>query len=233
MKNIFGSKSISPLVLASILLSGAAYAGSGNSVLVEQIATSDGGKNTLFIDQSSASNSTVGGVPEGRMVELDLTGLGETELNTLSTSIGQASSVALSDNFLTISAGGSQATQMGAGNTASITLIGNGGQAALEQFGNNNSATILVENADIGVIVQDGSRNRGTLTVSDLGASGELIQIGDDNETVLSVTGTQNARVSFTVQGNGVSTSIPASVVSNVNGQITIVQSQFSTLSSQ
>lgn len=233
MKNIFGSQPIAPLVLSSVLLSGAAYAGSGNSVLVEQIATSAGGNNTLFIDQSGASNSTLGGLPEDRELELGLTGLDQNTLNTLSAGIGQASSLALSDNLLTISGGGSQATQLGAGNTASITLIGDGVQAALEQFGNDNSATILVDNADLGVIVQDGSRNRGSLTVSDLGASGELIQIGDDNVTDLSVTGTQNANVSYTIQGNGVSTSIPASVVSNVNGQITIVQSQFSTFPSQ
>ncbi|WP_292289790.1 hypothetical protein [Marivita sp.] len=232
MKNLFEKSPFAALVLAATFFSGTTFAGSGNSVLVEQIATSAGGSNTLIIDQSAASNSTVGGISLDRELELDLSELGPVDLNTFATTLGQASSVALSENLLTISGGGAKATQRGAGNTASIALKGDGGKAGLEQFGNDNRATILVNEAALGVIVQEGNQNTGVLSVSDLGASGELIQLGNGNMTELEVSGVQDANVSYTVQGNGVTTSIPASVVSNVNGQITIVQSQFTTFQS-
>lgn len=212
------------------LLCGNAFAGSGNSVLVEQISTVQVGENTLFVDQSGATNSFVGGVSQDREIDLDLSGLTSSETDNLLNVIGQASFVSISDNTLVLQSDGPRLTQYGVGNEASITMQGDGGEAALEQFGDYNSATILVNDASRGVLIQDGNRNSGTLNVSDFGASGELVQIGDDNQTELFVTGAGDASVSYTVQGSGVSTTIPASVVSNVNGQITIVQSQFTSL---
>jgi hypothetical protein len=130
-------------------------------------------------------------------------------------------------NAVTTVSSGSAATQSGNLNSADITLAGNGSFAGLEQLGASNTATINVNgNSAGGIIVQQGDGNIGSVSVQENGAFGELIQIGNNNEIGFAVAGSPNASVSFTVQGSNVSTNIPASVVTNSGGQVTIVQRQ-------
>ncbi|MBU2359134.1 MAG: hypothetical protein KKB02_09425, partial [Alphaproteobacteria bacterium] len=122
------------------------------------------------------------------------------------------------------------AVQFGSGNSASITLSGDGGVAGLNQLGNDNNAIINVDGLDAsGSVFQNGDRNAADLLVSSSGASGALIQIGNDNNTRLSVSGSANASVSFTLEGNGVTTTVPATVSSIGGGQVTIIQRQLNT----
>lgn len=202
--------------LAVAVFSGGAALAQNNQILIEQIAPVGASVgNTLIVDQSAASNSLVAGAPNGQNFEL-LVDQGTTTTGTID------------GNTINVFSAEETATQFGSGNRASIALRDNGTVAGLEQIGNGNFATIDVsgDNA-FGSIIQQGDRNRGTLTVAEAGGLGELIQIGNDNDTVLSVAGNPNSAVSFTVQGNGVTTNVPASVVTSSGGQVTIIQRQF------
>lgn len=202
----------------------------GNTINVEQ----SGDSNNLRVDQSAATNSLVAGVPSltggvsqgedfGRSLDPNQDGnffvFGDVQTSPESNS-----------NLLTLLGPDTKATQRGDRNSADITLDGNRSFAGLEQFGNENVAAIDVDGDNAGgIIVQNGNNNDGTVTVEGGGAFGELIQIGDSNETAFTVSGDSSANVSFTVQGSGITTNIPASVVTSSGGQVTIVQRQLGT----
>ena len=219
LRSAFSGLSAAALACA---LTGAAFAQDGNVIIIEQISDGGGG-NTLIVDQSKASNSLVAGVPSDNPFGLSNDPITDTGNFIVfgATAGGQ--------NAVTTVSGDSRATQDGSLNSAVITLAGNGSFAGLEQFGVDNKATINVTGDFAGgIIVQDGDDNIGSVSVQENGGFGELIQLGDGNETSFAVSGSPDASVSWTIEGNNVSTSanIPASIVTNSGGQVTIVQRQ-------
>ncbi len=203
---------------------GSAVAQDGNVIVIEQ----EGEANSLRVDQTRASNSLVAGVPAadsfGSAADFGLSLDPDEDAESF---VVFGNVIAANGNTLNIVDRGSSATQSGTRNSASITLEGNGSFAGLEQLGDRNEATIDVNgNSAGGIIVQSGNRNSGSVSVTENGAFGELIQIGSDNVTAFSVSGNPNASVSFTVQGDAISSSVPASVVTSSGGQVTIVQRQ-------
>ncbi len=203
---------------------GASLAQDGNVLIVEQ----DGAGNELRVDQSAATNSLVAGVPDSGDFGLSLDPASDTG-SFVVTGAASQSATANGSNTITIleQDRGTAATQAGLDNTADITLTGNSSFAGLEQLGVGNDATIRADGYfSGGIIVQQGNENIGSVTVDSDGAFGELIQLGNGNEQGFTVSGSPNASVSFTVQGNNTSTTIPANVVTNAGGQVTIVQRQ-------
>lgn len=206
------------------------HAGSGNSIIIEQISDGSGIGNTLIVDQTAAEGSNVGGVSDS--YEFTFTSVFEEDAVTaLRNGLVSRSSVTLDQNTISIDGGASPAIQNGSDNEVSIEVIGSGGYVGMQQFGTGNTAEILVNGTGArGIIIQNGHGNFGKLEVMGEYADGEIFQIGNKNDTNLNVSG-ENARVSYTINGNDVVTKIPASVVTNVNGQVTIVQSQFNSFS--
>ena len=236
VKNIL---SASLTVALSLGVGGAAVAGSGNNAFVIQETppnVSDG--NSLSIDQSGASNSSVAGVSRTDTPADD-------GANTISLLPDQndTQSPGISAPYMSFDSG-EAATQSGIGNSASIvagsdtqvglfqsgeyndgTIDAGSGQVLLYQEGNNNSGTLTTASgASAASLLQEGNYNVGTVTVDGSNAEGLLTQVGDRNTTNLDVT-TAGASVSYTVEGNNTSTSLPASVVSTSGGgQVTIIQ---------
>lgn len=209
---------------AAILMAsaGTGLAQDGNVLIVEQ----DGAGNELRVDQSAATNSLVAGVPDSDDFGLSLDPASDTGSFVVT---GATSQPANGSNTITILERdrGTAATQAGLDNTADITLTGNSSFAGLEQLGDGNDATIRADGSfSGGIIVQQGNENIGSVTVDSDGSFGELIQLGNGNEQGFTVSGSPNASVSFTVQGNNTSTTIPANVITNAGGQVTIVQRQ-------
>lgn len=232
------------LVLTSVVAittAGAAAAGSGNnaSVLQETPATATTG-NSLSIDQTAADESIVAGVERteanpddadsifssqganGNEIEFLTPG---TPLITADTA-GAATQAGIG-NEATITTGGLGTfvglRQIGENNNAGIT--GDSGQVLLFQNGNGNNGTLSTsDSAALASLLQEGNGNTATVIVSGTDSQGILAQIGDENATDLNVD-TNGASVSFTVQGNNTSATLPASVVSSAGGgQITIIQ---------
>jgi len=219
------SESLIRYVCAAVVLAGLAgsgYAADGNVLVVEQTGVS----NNLRVDQTEAQNSLVAGVSESSDFGLSLDPAAEAGSFFVFGDVSGAAN-SNSSNTLQILDSGAAATQDGIGNNAEISLSGNGSFAGLEQRGDRNDGQIVVSgDSSGGIIVQQGNDNSGSVEVTSDVAFGELIQIGNDNETSFAVTGSPNATVSFTVQGNGTTTNLPASVVTSSGGQITIVQRQ-------
>ncbi|WP_412504386.1 hypothetical protein [Roseovarius sp. SYSU LYC5161] len=236
MKNILSASLTAALSLGA---GGAAVAGSGNNAFVIQETppnVSDG--NSLSIDQSGASNSSVAGVSRNSVDPNDA-----TNIISLAPAPDETQFLSIEDPLISFDPNGA-ATQSGIGNSASIvagsdTQVGmfqsgdyndgsidaGSGQVLLYQEGNNNSGTLSTAGgASRASLLQEGNNNVGTVAVVGTDAEGLLTQVGDGNNTSLDVT-TAGASVSFTVEGNNTSTSLPASVVSTSGGgQVTIIQ---------
>ena len=201
----------------SLCCATASYAGDNNSVFVMQDSTVNPlSGNSLFIDQSDASNASIGGTENGGL-----------SLQQPARQIGGANTARLiqSGDAVASAIGLTQTTQgQTGGNDAEITVL-NGGTAILEQLGVGNSAIL---NADLGgsaTLLQDGDGNFGSVRAS-RGASGRLEQIGDNNDDSLEVSG-QNVGVSYTLRSNNATTAAtgaPVQVISNTGGSITIQQ---------
>lgn len=239
-----GKTFITLTTVACVAAGGMALAESGNNAAVLQETTEGAAVgNSLSIDQSGATGSTVAGVTRNGTDPID-------NANTISLEDEEGDQpdatefLSLEDPLITFNREGS-ATQSGSGNTADIEVTGIGTEVGLFQDGIDNEGTITAGSGQI-LLYQEGDGNTGTLTtedgaarasllqdgngntasveVSGLDTQGLLAQIGDGNETELNVA-TQGATVSFTVDGNNTSASLPASVVSNAGGgQITIIQ---------
>ncbi|MFG6660969.1 hypothetical protein [Sulfitobacter sp. 915] len=159
--------------------------------------------NTIFVDQSLATNSIVLGVPDG---------------------------VALNNGTISpVDPANSPLTQIGSANSATVNLSGAFSLGMLSQNGNGNNANINVSGAgSIGAIRQTGDRNFGEVDVTGGGLTGILIQKGNDNAQVLNVT---NANVIWTQNGDnialgsGVPGLTPPSVVSN-GGTVIVTQTK-------
>jgi hypothetical protein len=242
------------LAISSVVVittAGATTAGSGNnaSVLQETPVTATTG-NSLRIDQTAADGSIVAGV-ELTGADLD----SENVISGIQDDNGDAPDATeffeLGTTMITSDMDGG-ATQSGIGNAADITVGENGKVVGLRQtqtggneIGEYNKAVITANSGKV-LLLQDGDRNDATLSTSDSAALASLLQDGDDNTASVNVSGTDSqgilaqigdgnatdlnvdtagASVSFTVQGNNTSATLPASVVSSAGGgQITIIQ---------
>ncbi|MCC1494652.1 hypothetical protein [Cognatishimia sp. F0-27] len=199
--------------------------------------------NTLIIDQSLADDSVVSGVLVSNPVIVP----------PVAATTGPAADapLALVNIPLEFDTSGG-ALQTGSGNTGNITVSGTGGRAGLLQDGSSNSA-IIVSGGDFattlvaqfgsgnsgnltiagssafGGLLQNGDSNTGSVSVEGRDAGGILAQIGDGNQTELSVSALDNAVVSYTVEGNNVSSVVPANVFSTGGGAVTIVQRSITT----
>lgn len=199
-------------VTAAALAAPQARAGDNNVLRVIQESPSGSiTGNTLFADQSNASNSLVIGPSAG----LEAAARGLTGSSNL-----------LSVDALTSQAGDpdSEATQRGSGNTASIVMSGDGGEVqllqdnslsgfagnsanvttagnalgAVLQTGDSNKATLDIDAGGKGLIAQNGNSNEGSLSV-DAGGTGKLVQNGNGNFYPVTV----NAGTNVTVTQNG------------------------------
>lgn len=224
---------------ALVVIAESAVAGSGNNAFVIQetpLGAAEG--NSLRIDQSAASASTVAGVAR---TSIDP----DEAMNTITLSPTPEDTEFLDQTGTLISFDAAKAaTQSGVGNSASIvtgndTSVGlfqsgsdnsgainaGSGQVLLYQEGTGNDGTLSTQNgAALASLFQEGDGNTGAVTVSGAATEGLLAQIGNNNSTSLEVD-TSGASVSYTVNGNNTNASLPASVVSTVGGgNITIIQ---------
>lgn len=202
-------------VCASLASVAPAIAGERNFLYIEQVSGAGGLGNTLFVDQSAATDSMVAGdtagiTParqqgDGNEARITLTGGdGKVLLSQQNTSAGFLSS------------------QM---NQAAI----HGGDLAtilLHQEGFGNIGTIDVgPGGNTGALFQKGDRNDGAVIVTGSGNTGTLRQLGNDNTYELEVSGPAGTSVQWNQIGDGVSAApfTPAQVYSNA-GTITITQ---------
>lgn len=230
-----------PVFLACAFAAATAQADNNSIIVLQEAEAGAAVGNTLRVDQSGATNSLVAGA-----------GLAAgTNLATLSPSNlldGSEVLVGTVEGGLLQRLPLAPATQQGTGNSATIDVLGdgsfvglsqtgsgnagtltaNGGTALLFQNGTGNQGTIDVTGGALGSLVQEGNRNTGTVEVVGEGGEGLLAQLGDDNVTVLTIETMANAspQVSLTVQGNGLTQTVPANVFTSSGGQISIVQSQ-------
>ena len=218
-------RSKSAVVTAALVVLAAsppAIAGSGNTLYLSQQGTS----NTIQVDQSNASDSTVGGVAQPLPVSGD--GLSPSSLT------GSASQNGFNNNAeITMTGAGGTAGlsqdnsgRPGYGNAATLTLSA-GALGLVGQLGDHNTAALTVSGANaFGGIVQDGSNNTGKLDVAGDGVTGKLIQVGSDNHAGFTFSGASGSQATYEVVGNSVTLTTPAAVTTIGNGaSVTIVQS--------
>lgn len=215
------------MVAASILIcAGSQLSALADSNVLEIVQK--GSDNSLNVDQSAASNSSVNGLALDRSWDT---------VETISF-----------ERLSAVQNSGSPAIQQGSGNSASITIEGNGGQVGLlqsnpitgtghtayikafgggsalvGQLGNGNIANLTVDGGN-SAILQEGYSNQATLSVGS-GSAGLIGQIGNSNVTSLEVPA-GGANVSYLVYGNGLIGSVPATVISNSPGTVVIRQYQ-------
>jgi hypothetical protein len=205
---------IAAATMFTLLASGAAMAGGGNTLYVLQDASArpDIG-NRLVIDQSAASNALVGTalVPATQRgannnADLTMSGFGGTiQL--------------LQDN--------SDASANPIGNSLSISTAG-ASVAVAVQTGDGNLASLVLAPLSAGTIVQNGDLNAASVIVSGSLAAGTIIQNGDQNTANLAVGGF--SAVTYVQNGDGLSTDglsysgQPVTVWSNA-GAVLITQS--------
>lgn len=227
MRGIVTCNVIGMAVLA--ITCGAANAGSGNTITIEQKNTSGFGPgNSLTVDQAGANNSVVGGA-------LYVEGSNTLTLTDTAQQIGSGNMATLKikdDDGATAGKIGLMQDNSVAGalgvNDAVISVLG-GGTGLVSQIGGNNTANLSVTGLNAkGSIYQRGNDNQAGLSVSGTDAGGSITQNGDNNHDInllVSGTGTQ---ASYTLNGNNL-TSITGSgvqVISN-GATVTITQTAF------
>jgi hypothetical protein len=177
-----------------LAMAGTASAGNGNELYLLQEKTFGTEGNTLSVDQSRANDSIIRGL--GSDTPAVQKGDGNIAKITIK---GDGGRVQLLQN---------NSASRGAGNSAVVDLSGNA-LATLGQVGAGNTATLSVAGKLAqGSIFQTGDSNEAKLQVSGSGAKGQLIQNGNNNVTGLSVLGA-GTTVSYTLNGSNV-TNVPA-----------------------
>ncbi|MEP9374472.1 hypothetical protein [Mesorhizobium sp. KR1-2] len=196
-----------------LAMAGTAGAGNGNKLYLLQEKTFGTEGNTLSVDQSQANDSIIRGLVSGQpatqkgsgnRAELTIDGNGGRvqllQNNSISGGAGNSAVVNLSGNALAILG------QVGAGNTANLSVAGELAQGSIFQTGKFNNADLSVS----------GNRAKGLVT-----------QIGNNITTGLSVTGT-GTTVSYTVNGNNVTNAPGGGVQVYTNGAaVSITQTTF------
>lgn len=188
-----------------------AFAGDGNQIyILQQSPLGLYGGNTLNVDQSGATDSTVAG---------DF-GAGASAAPAMQDGIGNSGQIDISG------AGGQVAfLQSGIGNDASVSLSSALGMAYLQQDGNANTASLTVDPLGLsGAIMQIGNSNKAALSVG-AGAKGTLVQKGDNNQFGFSVSGA-GTTASYTAIGNNLTPAGTGPVVISNGGSVTITQTQ-------
>src|SRR5690606_22320114 len=138
-----------------------------------QTAETGNAGNTLFVDQSDASNSLVVGLEGEGSPALQAGG----DNSAMLTILGDGGTV----RFLQRNS----AAGLGTGNRATVNLT-DSATALLSQVGSMNKATLNVSGIGAkGSIVQKGLRNDARLDVVGAGAENSITQNGDDNSTAL------------------------------------------------
>jgi len=203
-----------------------------NRVYIEQ----SGVGNSLFIDQTDAKSSTVGGLT------IQPSSISAVDPNTLNNNLEIDSLGFAPADVAVQSGGGNEADVIISGsngtvrlyqsnpnfdpgtNSASVNLDGNG-LAAIGQVGFGNTALLTVsDSGSSGTILQSGNENKANLGVS-RGNTGLISQVGNNNTTTLDVDGVETS-VSYFVQGNNLTAINPqqgVQVLSNASS-VTITQ---------
>ncbi|MEH6833123.1 MULTISPECIES: hypothetical protein [Falsihalocynthiibacter] len=189
-------------------------AGDGNYLYLVQDTQDSLLGNTLQIDQSLATNSSVAGSLNGFMPALQLGGGNSANI----TVENERATVLLNqDNSLAPSLSGNAATIFG----GELAVV------ALEQLGSGNLGNIEVTGrGNIGSLSQTGDRNNGSVLVSGTSNSGTLNQVGNDNTYGLSVSGSAT-NVTFNQVGNNMTATGSPTVFSNA-GTVVITQTTLS-----
>lgn len=175
--------------------------------------------NTLFVDQSLATNSTISGLAVTPGTEIsDLAGIAQPAT--------QRGGENFADIRITNSGGQVALNQTNLGlsgsNTGEISLSALQAVGILAQTGFGNAATLSVlGDRSIASIEQVGNQNIGTVDVTGSDAAGRLVQIGNGNQSGLTVSGI-GAFVTLTQNGNNIVSS--PTVITNA-GPIIINQS--------
>lgn len=187
-------------------------AGDNNILFIEQDAASGGLGNSLFVDQSLASESVVAGDAAGSAPARQSGGnnAGEIALE------GAGAMVIFSQVNTDPFAGANTATIEG-GSLASVVL-------RQEGFGNDGALDIGA-GGNAGSLTQIGNDNTGAVRVSGTDSTGDLTQIGNANTYTLDVTG-NGASVQWNQVGNALGSNTPAQVTTNA-GTVTVTQQSF------
>lgn len=196
------------------LLGGTASAQEYNNelfIIQNSGSASAGQGNTLFVDQSAATGSWVGGSLSDDSTRARQIGQGnEADIQI----VGSGGQVAL--NQISADTGGI------AGNSGDIDLAGSNARASLFQDGSDNSGTLFVngENA-FGSLKQVGDSNIGEMRVIGDSARGTLKQSGNNITGRFKVTGTTGTDVTVIQRGDNLQN--PPEVTSN-GGTVIITQ---------
>lgn len=231
-----------PLVLG---LGVAGASAQSNTITIEQTGIG----NTLSVDQSEASNSTVGGLTITEGDPATYTDSGDPGITaTVNPLVVTTNEVARQDGVgnsadITISHDGGRAyldqdTGSGAGlsggaigNIATIGLSADAATAVLGQAGLGNEAHINVTGdlGSSGTILQKGNDNNASLLVEGSRNAGFISQNGDNNDTGLVRVGGVDTSVTYIQQGSNLAPVTPGSGVSVISNaaSVTITQSSF------
>jgi hypothetical protein len=217
-------------VTGGVLTSMAAQAGSGNLIVIEQ----QGSSNTLYVDQSEATDSQVGGlVPDAssptEYSALLLTGSSLLDYPALQLGENNEANITISDlgGAVYLLQNNQSAGFSPSGNKATVILSAEGAFAAVNQSGGKNTATINVSGEfSSGTIFQFGDGNTGSVTVPFGDTIARLEQIGDNISAGLKVIGAQGGDVTLTVNGDNITQAYGPVVVYSNGASVTITQTQ-------
>ncbi len=203
-----------PMIIsaAALFITPPALAGDNNVLFITQTGSSGGLGNSLFVDQSLASDSIVAGNAAATIPATQSGGgnVGEITLD------GSSGLVVFNQTNTNPLSGTNIATIVG-GSLASIVLQQNG-------FGNTGTLDIGAgENS--GTLTQLGDKNTGTVNVSGTETTGILNQNGNKNTYLLDVTG-DGSTVTWNQIGNANAVNTAAMVTTNA-GTVTVTQQGF------
>jgi hypothetical protein len=199
-----------------------------------------GAGNTLFVDQTKAQNSTVGGLKLNGGSGITLTEQAEQLGGNNAANIaieGDGGNVYLFQN--------NTAGASGPSNTATINARG-GGSALVAQDGTNNRANLTVQGSLTqptlmvgaqpihGAIIQRGADNVGTV-VTGPQSDGLLVQNGSNNQAALDIAASApGTNVVFTQNGSNLNSATAAQVFTTaVGGTVSVTQTGFGSVTTQ
>lgn len=222
-----------PAIAVAIAVSAIpAFAQSNTLTLLQQTDPGLPG-NRIFVDQSLASNSNIGGLtitdtedslsfaPDGGAA-LQIGGGNSADITVSAADV----QVGFSQNSRVDGTTGLETSVLG--NVATLDISGVGAAAFLNQAGNGNNGTLTVSGfGATGVIDQVGNGNAGEVDVVGNGATGILRQIGDDNATSFQVVG-DGTTATFQVVGSGIANAGATPQVISNGGTVIVTQTAIS-----
>jgi hypothetical protein len=225
------------LACAALALSSApVLAGDSNTVYILQNSSINGVGNTIYVDQSAATGSQVGGfstVPVLSSTPVSSYNSNTTALNfpvdlaKPAEQLGGNNSAKITDSGvddnISLYQNNTKPGSPGSLNYAEITLSGLGSLGGVIQNGFANTAHLTASGPQsAGGIWQQGDHNDGTVNVSG-GAAALLVQNGSNNTNSLTAAGPSNSQINYIVNGNNF-TAGAAQVITN-GAAVTITQS--------